>query len=332
MTVENTATTESSGESYDDFANALQRFRIEAGAPSYTELAQRITRNREARGFSPAAARVARSSVYDVFRLGRKRVNGELVEEIVRALTGDERDVERWRQRALALLNESVKPAGYRSDRAPRADVIPADQRGLVALFTAVLFVTAVGVSLMLNFSVSIFAVPLYLDMVGTAFVSFAFGPLAGIAVGVSTTMVGNLMNGDFSGWWFSLVQITGAVLWGLGFRRWFGRAPWRFFLLNIVVAVACSLVAVPIILYAFGGAALLPGGTSLAASIMELGAGLAGAVFSVNMLTSIADKLISGYLALLFLLLLQRYGFPLAQPVRDRLDFLLPRRPASTP
>lgn len=329
MTVENAATTESSGESYDDFANALQRFRIDAGAPSYTELAHRITQNRESRGISLAAARVARSSVYDVFRLGRKRVNPELVEEIVRALTRDERHVALWRQRALAILTESVKPAGYRHERHSRADLLHPGQRSLLALFTGVLCVAAVGLSLMLNFSVSVFAVPLYLDMVGTAFVSFAFGPVAGIAVGVSTTMVGNLMNGDFSGWWFSLVQITGAVLWGLGFRSWFGRTPWRFFLLNVVVGVACSLVAVPIILYAFGGAALLPGGASLAQMIMELGAGLTGAVFSVNMLTSIADKLISGYLALVFLYVLQRYGFPLAEPVRVRLDMLAPRRGA---
>lgn len=328
MAYDNPAMTESQGESYDDFAKALHNLRIEAGAPSYAELADRITQRRIERGIAPAAARVARSSVYDVFRQGRKRVNLELVEDIVRALNRDESEVEHWRERAVATLSDTVKPAGYRPERG-RRELIHPDQRGLLNFFTAVMFVAAVGLSLMLNFSVSVFALPLYLDMVGTAFISFAFGPWAGIAVGVSTNMVGNLMNGDFSGWWFSLVQITGAVLWGVGLRRWFGRRRWRFFLLNVLVAVACSLVAVPIILYAFGGAALLPGGTSLAQSIMELGAGLAGAVFSVNMLTSILDKLISGYLALVLLRLLQTNGFPLPEPVRDCLDLLFSRRGA---
>lgn len=328
MAYDNPAMMESQGESYDDFAKALHNLRIEAGAPSYAELADRITQHRIERGIAPAAARVARSSVYDVFRQGRKRVNLELVEDIVRALNRDESEVEHWRERAVATLSDSVKPAGYRPERG-RRELIHPDQRGLLNFFTAVMFVAAVGLSLMLNFSVSVFALPLYLDMVGTAFISFAFGPWAGIAVGVSTNMVGNLMNGDFSGWWFSLVQITGAVLWGVGLRRWFGRRRWRFFLLNVLVAGACSLVAVPIILYAFGGAALLPGGTSLAQSIMELGAGLAGAVFSVNMLTSILDKLISGYLALVLLRLLQTNGFPLPEPVRDCLDLLLSRRGA---
>jgi len=327
MTYDNSATKESPGESYDEFANALQRLRLEAGAPSYTELADRITLNRESRGLAPAAARVARSSVYDVFRLGRKRVNLELVEDIARALNQDEREVENWRKRAAATISESVKPAGNRAARRPRSQLIQPEESGLIALFTAVLCVASVGLSLILNFSVSVFAVPLYLDMTGTAFVSFAFGPWAGIAVGVSTTLFGMVMDGDFSGWLFSLVQVTGAVLWGFGFRRWFGQKPWRFLLLNLLVAVACSIVAVPIILYALGGTALLPGGTSLAQTIMELGAGLAGAVLSVNMLTSIADKLISGYLALVLLRVLRRYGFPLSEAVRVRLDMLSLRR-----
>lgn len=333
MVVENPTTMESSGESYDEFANALQQLRLRMGAPSYTELAERITQSRESRGFAPAAARVARSSVYDVFRMGRKRVNLALVDDIVRALGQDEHEVERWHERALATLSDTVKPARDRTARAARDDVFRSDDTGLRVLFTVVLCVAAVGLSLILNFSVSVFALPLYLDMVGTAFVTFAFGPWVGIAVGVSTTMTGNLMNGDFSGWWFSLVQITGAVIWGLGFRGWFGRKPWRFLLLNVLVAVACSLVAVPIILFALDGNALLPGGASLAQLALELGLGLAGAVFSVNMLTSIIDKLISGYLALLFVHVLNRFGFPLADTVRDRLgsldnlERLLPRR-----
>src|SRR5690606_9296153 len=150
-----------------------------------------------------------------VFRLGRKRVNLELVEEIVRALNQDEQDVERWRQRALTILNDSVKPAGNRAERWSRPPLIGPEQTGLLALFTVVLCVAAVGLSLIMNFSIGVFEVPLYLDMVGTAFISFAFGPWVGAAVGASTTLLGNLMDGDFSGWWFSLVQVTGAVIWG---------------------------------------------------------------------------------------------------------------------
>ncbi len=308
MTIDNSATKESSRESYDDFASALQRLRLEAGPISYTELADRITQNRESQGMTPAMARVAKSSVYDVFRPGRKRVNPELVEEITRALGQEEHEVRAWRQRALAARDDSVKPT-------PRSPFIGAEANGLLTLLAVVLCVAVVGLNHALNFSVSALHVPLYLDMVGTAFAAFAFGPWAGAAVGIGTNLVGNFMNGDFSGWWFALVQVAGAVVWGYGFRRWFGRGPWRFFLLNVLVAVVCSLVAVPIILFAFTGTELLHGAAALAKVAQELGAGLAGAVFSVNMLTSLADKLISGYLAFCLLRFLKRRGFPLAEP-----------------
>ncbi len=329
MTLDNPATKKSSVESYDDFASALQRLRLQVGAPSYTELATRITQNREAKGMAPAAARVARSSVYDVFRPGRKRVNAELVEEIAVALGLDEREAKAWRQRALAARDDSVKPHDNRADRTPRSPFFGAEANGLLTLFVVVLCVAVVGLNHALNFSVSALHLPIYLDMVGTAFASFAFGPWVGAAVGIGTNLVGNLMNGSFDGWWFALVQVAGAVVWGYGFRRWFGRGPWRFFLLNVLVAVVCTLVAVPIILFAFGGTEQLIGAAALAGVAQELGAGLAGAVFSVNMLTSLADKLISGYLALMLLWLLKRYGFPLAESVRVRLGMLSFRRAA---
>ncbi len=326
MTLNEPTAHQSSVESYDDFASALQRLRVQAGAPSYTELATRIAQNREARGVAPAAARVARSSVYDVFRPGRKRLNAELVEEIVHALGRSHDEATAWRLRALAARDDSVRP---HDDRANSTLLIGADARGLLPLFSVVLCVAVMGLNHALNFSVSALHVPVYLDMVGTAFASFAFGPWVGAAVGVGTNLVGNLMNGDFSGWWFALVQIAGAVVWGYGFRRWFGRGPWRFFLLNVLVAVVCSLVAVPIILFAFDGTEQLVGAAALAGLVQELGAGVAGAVFSVNMLTSLADKLISGYLALLLLWLLMRYGFPFAEPVRVRLGLVWPRAKA---
>jgi hypothetical protein len=43
-------------------------------------------------------------------------------------------------------------------------------------------------------------------------------------------------------------------------------------------------------------------------------------AVFSVNMITSLVDKVASGSLALLMLGLLARQGFPLSDLVRNRL------------
>lgn len=66
------------------------------------------------------------------------------------------------------------------------------------------------------------------------------------------------------------------------------------FFVLNVLVAVACSL-----------------------------GAGVSGALFFVSMLTSMVDELISGYVALIIVWALAYRGFALASSVRKRLGMV---------
>lgn len=294
---------------FDELAHDLQQLRLEAGAVSYTELATRVTRQREERGLSPAAARVARSSVYDVFRPGRVRLNAELVADIVRALGRPEDEASAWQARAAAARLEGARP------RAPRAAAPGRD----VAL-VVIVCVAAVGVNLILNFTVSKVGIPIYLDMVGTALASFAFGPWVGAIVGIATNVGGNAMNADFSGWGFAFVQVAGAVVWGYGFRRWFGRGRLRFQLLNAVAAVVCSLVAVTVILVFFGGVSTATTMAAFAETLQRLGSSMVGAVFSVNMLTSIVDKVLSGSIALALLWLLVRQGFPVGDGVRTRL------------
>jgi len=322
MTAVDPSTSNYSGHGLDELARDLQQLRLEAGAISYAELATRITQLRESRGMSHAAAKVARSSVYDVFRPGRKRVNAELVGEIVRALGGGEEDVAAWQLRTAAARGEAVQPHGRVVGGKPSRNVALA----------FLLCVAAVGLSQFLNFSVTALQVPIYLDMVGTALAAFAFGPWVGAAVGVATNLTGNLMHGDFSGWGFAFVQIAGAVVWGYGFRRWFGRSRLRFLLLNVVTAVVCSVVAVAVIQIFFGGVTNLSSVAALESAAAQLGTGLWGALFSVNMLTSLADKLISGYLALLGVWALAHYGFSLAETVRVRLGMVTPRLKGSVP
>ncbi len=298
-------------DNFDELARDLQRLRLERGAVSYSQLAERITRLREARGVSEAAAKVARSSVYDVFRPGRKRVNVELVGDIVLALGCGEDEAARWRLRTAVARDDAVQPHGYGRPGAER-------NRHLAAV--VVLCIAAVGLSQFLNFTATALHLPLYLDMVGTAFAAFAFGPWVGAAVGVVTNLTGNLMHGDFSGWGFALVQIVGAVVWGYGFRRGFARSRLRFVLLGAAVALACSVVAVPVILLFFDGVSSLSTVAGFADAAQQLGAGMGGALFSVNMLTSLADKLLSGYLALFILGVVASYGFVVTRESKAQL------------
>lgn len=307
-------TTASSSESFNELAESLQQLRFDAGEVSYTDLATRISTNREKAGLTPEAARVARSSVYDVFRPDRKRVNTELVAEIVKALGASDEEAEQWRQRAVAARFVAATKPISRTRIIERHSFDELAHKRVVFLLSLVLCVAMVGLNHALNFTATALHLPLYLDMVGTAFAAFAFGPWAGAAVGIATNLIGNAMLGDFSGSWFALVQITGAVIWGYGFRRWFGRSPVRFFSLNVIVAVVCSLVAVPIILYAFGGMNSHQGVVGFTESLQQLGTSLTNTLFSVNLLTSLMDKLLSGYLAVAMLWLLVKNGFPLSE------------------
>ena len=87
--------------------------------------------------------------------------------------------------------------------------------------------------------------------------------------------------------------------MWGYGVRRWrMGRTLPRFFALNCLVAVVSTSLAVPIIV-ALGGETG-NGADDVIAAIQETVESLWLAVASANILTSLADKTISGFVALL--------------------------------
>lgn len=81
----------------DELCIGLGRMRVEAGSPSYAEIARRIGAVRE-------GAEPAKVTVYDCFRPGRRRVDDRLVGDIVRALGGE--DADQWREAARLLNGE----------------------------------------------------------------------------------------------------------------------------------------------------------------------------------------------------------------------------------
>jgi energy-coupling factor transport system substrate-specific component len=164
------------------------------------------------------------------------------------------------------------------------------------------LIVTLIPVSVALNivggYIASALRLPVYLDMIGTAISAIVLGPWWGALVGILTNSGSALISGPVS-LPFALVNVVGALLWGYGVRSWkLGRTIPRFFLLNIIVAVACTIVAAPIIVLVFGGATG-SGADALTGTFLAVGQNLVGSVFSSNILTSLADKIIAGFVAL---------------------------------
>ena len=84
------------GAHWDVLIQRLQAHRESVGSPSYGEIADRIKQDRMDRGAPDYAAHIARSSVYDAFRMGRSRVNIPLMREIAQALGAKPEQVDVW--------------------------------------------------------------------------------------------------------------------------------------------------------------------------------------------------------------------------------------------
>ncbi|MBV6699380.1 hypothetical protein KV557_20005 [Kitasatospora aureofaciens] len=73
----------------DGLAACLAQLRQEAGNPSFTTIARRIGAARTVRGVPAGERTPGRITVYDCFRAGRRRIDVELLSDIVRALGAD---------------------------------------------------------------------------------------------------------------------------------------------------------------------------------------------------------------------------------------------------
>ncbi|GAB2870753.1 ECF transporter S component family protein [Nocardioides pacificus] len=291
------------GARWDLLAERLQALRLEVGEPSYAEIARRITERRLARGLEPHASRVARTTVYDAFRTGRARVNIALVREIVDALDGEDGQVDEW----IALVRGQSAP-GSAPETPSDPPAVPAlvasasdapasrERPGLglvLALMAVCVLINLLGRTL-----VDFLSLPVYLDMVGTAVAAIVLGPWLGAAVGGTTNLLGVATSGTAS-LPFTLVNVAGALVWGYGVRRWgLGRTLPRYLSLNVLVALVCSLIAAPILVLVFDGSTG-HGEDTITASFLALTDELAMAVGLSNLLSSLGDKVISGFLAL---------------------------------
>ena len=81
--------------SLDDLARALAELRAWAGSPSYAVLATRVGALRSERG--SRTGRPGKVTVYDCFRPGRRRLDGELYLDLVTVLGAPRSDHARWR-------------------------------------------------------------------------------------------------------------------------------------------------------------------------------------------------------------------------------------------
>lgn len=316
-------------DSLDAIARDLLALKDAAGPVSYAELVRRIAQLRVERGVNPAAATPPRTTVYDAFRPGRARVDIGLLRDIVLALGADSDEADRWiRRHQQARRPDDVAPrvSPPRSPRpASESPVAPTSltappplvsRRTQALIMFGCLIVNFIGMS-----TVQLLHLPIYLDMAGTAVAAMVFGPWAGVVVGLSTNVFGFVVGAPGAAP-FALVNVAGALVWGYGIRRFgMGADLFRYVNLTLLVAVACSLVGAPLGVLMFGGYSG-HGSDNVTSSIAGLGLPVVAAAFSANILTSVIDKMLSGFIALVGIAMLRsRVRIPTAQiPLVERL------------
>ncbi|MCW2834079.1 MAG: hypothetical protein JWN68_2032 [Nocardioides sp.] len=255
---------------------------------------------------SAEQSRVGRTTVYDVFRTGRKRLDADLVADIVLALVPDE-------ELAAALAEQcraaqvGARPVVRPQDPAPAQDPVSAPPResaetstraSLSSRVVLAILLSGVAINLLGRGLVDLLGLPIYLDMVGTAISAIVLGPWWGALVGVATNVSGVAVSGPES-LWFAPVNVAGALLWGYGVRRWaLARSIPRFFALNVLVAVCCTVIAAPILVLALDGYGQHKSG-DITDSMLAISHSLWLSVSVSNLLTSVSDKLIAGFVLL---------------------------------
>lgn len=102
-TTEWRALRERSATTLDELAALLRERRAYAGSPSFSEIARRIADQRTARGVRASERSPGRITVYDCFRAGRRRIDTDLVLDIVRSLGADDDEAAVWREWCIAV-------------------------------------------------------------------------------------------------------------------------------------------------------------------------------------------------------------------------------------
>jgi energy-coupling factor transport system substrate-specific component len=301
----------------DAVAAALQEMRAAAGNLSFQTIATRITQAHLAVGTPQYAASVSRHTVYDCFRLGRTRMNPELVRDIALALTDDAAAADQWQAHCRAAQRSQTKTIQIEAGQVTPAQNVatqitaPANAGPVAASsyiakirFRAILLLVGVLLNLVPYIMTQVLFdgyVPLFFDMFGTALVSIVLGPWWGVLAAVLSSVAATQIGVVGTTLHFAPVAIVGALVWGYGVHRWrlASNLP-RFIALNTVVGIACTMTAFIVIQAFFSGQAMQSVIQQMSNAAIGLRIPPALAVLGTNLLVSVIDKTLAGLFALL--------------------------------
>ncbi len=157
-----------------------------------------------------------------------------------------------------------------------------------------------IPVAVAINFTgfgiVKVLQLPIFLDSIGTVFISLIAGPW----IGITTAVITSLITGSFSPEYFAFmpVSIIMALCMGILARFKFKNIIIKTILCTFSLVAIAILVSAPIIVYVYGGNT----GNATAgitAFFLATGSNIWNAVFSTNLITETTDKIITAIVAM---------------------------------
>ena len=137
---------------------------------------------------------------------------------------------------------------------------------------------------------------PMYLDTIGTIFAGIIAGPWVGAVTGLLTNIVTGITNPV--NFWFIHVNIIVGLLTGFLARAGWFASWWKGLIGTVIISVVSTIASAPPVIYVYGG--VTGSGTSLiTAVLMESGKSIWASFLSVEIVWTIADRIISWLVSL---------------------------------
>lgn len=157
---------------------------------------------------------------------------------------------------------------------------------------TLVLMAVAIVINIVVGQIAVWLKLPIYIDAIGTVLVAVLAGPFAGALTGLLTNVIWGLILDPGALWFFPVSVVIGLVAGGLARAGWFRAIPLTV-LAGVVIAVLSTIVAIPIIVYVYGG--VTGAGTDfLTAYMVGIGNKLVESVGIANLLQNLGDKVLT--------------------------------------
>ena len=158
-----------------------------------------------------------------------------------------------------------------------------------------VLVAIGIALNLALGQAASFLNLPIFLDSVGTVLAAVLAGPVIGGLTGLLTNLLWGLLQGPTAAFFAPVAMMIGIAA-GLLARAGMFRSWWQAAISGAVIAVALSVVAVPIRIYLFGG--VTGSGADFAvAYLLKVGESLFGSVLITVIGTNLVDKIVTALL-----------------------------------